>query len=376
MNKGEQKEGRRLIKQAHKIAIDYDFTFLACELCSILFRNNGYYEQNIRTANRYAEQVDHYLAAYVAEKKIEREFFQIIVLPEAEKFIPQIEAALPRIQGYGGSSLRFKVYEAILQLLLLFYQRNYQQAIATCTRMLEQFAHRKGAYRSHYQIFLSKRGLAHMALGQFDQAAHSLAAATEYAPARSRNDYLLRYYKTLNALHSGDYARAYALFQYGKKCPFEDLRQLFAIIEAYLCFLHHSDLLHLDKTFRMGKYLNDTFRAQANKQGDNVNIIIAELLVYLARNRSKFIDRIEAVRNYSYRHLRDDHTRRAKWFIKILCLIPKSNFHPQSLQRYARPQLEKLAAHPLRLGENYEIEIIPFEKLLDLIYQQLERYAA
>ena len=152
----------------------------------------------------------------------------------------------------------------------------------------------------------------------------------------------------------------------------------FAIIEAYLCFLIHTGYLHTNKTFRIGKYLNETFKAQYDKKGDNVNVLIAELLVYLARDWNKFIDRIEAVKNYSYRHLKGEDRKRAKCFLKILCLIahPKVNFHPIALQRKAAKYIEVLKSHPVRMGENFAIEVIPFDRLLDLILERVMRRVA
>ena len=134
--------------------------------------------------------------------------------------------------------------------------------------------------------------------------------------------------------------------------------------------------LQLEGRFRLGKYLNETFKAQADKQGSNISILIAELLVYLARNRGKFIDRVEAINNYSYRHLKGSDTRRAKRFIKILCTIPRANFNPIALRRIAQRQIQYLQEHPIWMGENFAIEIIPFDKLLDMVLNQLQRKVA
>ena len=134
--------------------------------------------------------------------------------------------------------------------------------------------------------------------------------------------------------------------------------------------------LQLDHTFRLGKYLNDTFKAQADKQGDNISILIAELLVLLCRDRGKFIDRVEAVQHYSYRYLKDKDTQRAKWFIKILCLLPSVDFHPVALNRRAKRYIDLLDKHPIHLGGNFAVEIIPFGSLLGMIMRQLERRVA
>ena len=128
----------------------------------------------------------------------------------------------------------------------------------------------------------------------------------------------------------------------------------------------------------MRKYLNETFKAQKDKQGNNINILIAELLVYLAKDRDKFIDRIEAVKDYSYRHLKSPSAQRAKWFIKILCLLPhaKVNFHPVALRRKAKRYIDLLQSHPVRMGEGFAVEFIPFDQLLLMIENKIMKKVA
>ena len=242
--------------------------------------------------------------------------------------------------------------------------------------MSEYLKDKKGAYLSHNWSFHKNLGIALLLLENFRVAAKSFERAAQYTSAKSFNYHLLGFYQTLNALHAADYPTAYELYRQNRRCRFPTLRLQFAIIEAYLCFLSHTGHLHIDRIFRLGKYLNETIKAQADKQGDNLNVIIAELLILLARDRGKFIDRIEAVQHYSYRYLRGGGTRRGYWIIKILCLLPKVNFHPAALERRAKSYIEKLTTHPIASGENFAIEIIPFDRLLQIILQQLQQRVA
>jgi len=142
-------------------------------------------------------------------------------------------------------------------------------------------------------------------------------------------------------------------------------------MEAYFCFLASTGKLKLAKRFRLGKYLNDTFKAQADKVGDNINIVIAELLVLLSRNRSKFIDKVELVANYSYRHLSSKELLRSKYLIKILCTIPKANFCSKSLVNLTAKYINYIRQKQITIGENLTLEIIPFERILDIILDDL-----
>ncbi|MEM1319450.1 MAG: hypothetical protein AAGG75_04295 [Bacteroidota bacterium] len=372
LDKGERKEGLRLIKLAHQIAVEYNFVYYACELSSILYHNHVYYQRSKKKANGYAAQVDYYLQEYTAEKKAEHHFYQALLQIGRAAKPKVIKKAIEEIAKYPGNSIKYKVYHSLLLVLYGFHTGNYVAVVKDCTKVLDYLTNSKGSYASHFQFFLSKKGIAHIALGQYSAAAHSLKAAHSHAPPHSFNDYTTRLYSIINTLHASDYSLAHTLLQRAKRCPYTELHEQFLIIEAYLYFLARSGHLQLDKPFRLGRYLNETFKAQADKKGDKVNILIAELLVYLVRDRGKFIDRVEAVQAYSYRYLGGAETKRARWFIRILCSLPKANFHPVALARVAQRQIANLEKHPIRLGDNLAVEVVPFGRLLEMIMQQLK----
>ncbi|MEM9921627.1 MAG: hypothetical protein AAF990_26225 [Bacteroidota bacterium] len=367
LNKGEREEGMRLVKQAHRIAINYDFVHLACETSSILCRNHAFYQVNKNKAIFFARLNEEYLRNYAAEKKAENEFYLILGNGEGISDIDGLRRAIENIKAFPGDSVNYHFYRHRLTVLYGFQINDYHLVIEQCTAALQFFKGKKGVYGSSYQFFYSKQALAQMALSQYQAAGQNLQQAAQYAPAKSLNDYILRLYTTLNALHSGQYQLAYDLYRKNRKCRFENIREQFAIIEAYLCFLSHEGQLQLQHTFRLGKYLNETFRAQANKQGDNVAILIAELLVLLVRDRNRFIDRVEEARRYSYRHLKGSDTRRAKLFIKILTHLPRANFHPTTFGKIARPLIDQLDELPIHMGHNVLLEIVPFHVLLQMI---------
>jgi len=376
LNQGQRSEGLRVIKKAHNLAVKYDFSHLACELSSILYRNHINYDSPSRKTEHYAEQVNYYLYNYTAEKKAEYHYFKAIGQINRSLQPELIQQTIEKVERLKGTSIRFKVYETTLKSFFGFHTGNYTLVINTCINTISFLQNKEGVYSSHNLIFSLHLGIAQMAMAQYEKAEESFTKAEKFAPVKSRNDYAVRFYKTLNAIHSGQYQRAYQLYQKNKRCRFPDIKQQFAIIEAYLYFLAHLGQLLTDKPFRLGKYLNETFKAQEDKQGDNINIIIAELLVYLVRNKGKFIDRVEAVKSYSYRHLKDKDTQRAKWFIRLLCTLPRANFHPIALKRLAKKQVDNLNNYPIRMGVNFAVEIIPFGQLLEMIMTELKQKVA
>ena len=367
LNKGQREEGVKIIKHAYRLAVNYDFAYLACEISSILYHDHVYYKPDKKKAAFYAKQVEKYLHDYTAEKKAENYFYLITGQMSMATRTKRFNKAIEQMSQLKGNSLLFKFFEFRLNILYGFHISNYGLVVGKCKEALIYFQGKKGVYSSTYQFLWSKLGMAQMALAHYEESESNFAIAARYVPVNSFNDYILRFYKTLNALHSGDYQKAYNLYRKNRKCRFEPIKEQFAIIEAYMCYLASEGHLKLERTFRLGKYLNETFKAQTDKQGDNISILIAELLVYLVRDRNKFIDRVEVAKKYSYRYLKGKDTKRAKLFIKILYLLPRANFHPTALRRLAQRHIKALESHPLHMGNNVAIEIIPFDILVSMI---------
>ncbi len=348
-------------------------------MANLLYKHYVYYQPQRKKAQAYAEQMRAYLHDYQTERRAEDYYLQYISRKnQDDPALAELDSTLHHIQALRGRSLRYHLYLALLGILRGFILTDYPQVIRTCQRTLDFYHTQKGVFGGHFQYLYSKMGIANMALGHYVPAATQLQTAATYAPRKSFNEFLVRLYQTINALHSGQYEQAYALFRDNhRRCKFELIRQQFAIIEAYLCFLAHCGQLQLERTFRLGKYLNENILTYSEKEGDNVTILIAELLVYLIRKRGKFIDRVDAIHTYSYRHLRRPESQRAKRFIKLLCALPKLDFQLEQLQREYRKDIAFIQQTPLRIGRNVAIiEVVPYQDLLELVFQQLHQRPA
>ena len=105
----------------------------------------------------------------------------------------------------------------------------------------------------------------------------------------------------------------------------------------------------------------------------NIGILVAQLLHLLSEGKkSQFIDKVESLEQYTYKYLRNDHTLRSHYFIKILLQIPLSGFDKGTFLAKTRAYLEKMSAVPSEAAnQTNEIEIIPFEKLYQMLESQL-----
>ncbi len=64
--------------------------------------------------------------------------------------------------------------------------------------------------------------------------------------------------------------------------------------------------------------------------------------------------------------------KRARWFMRILCMMPRADFKLATLESMAAKQLENLEQYPVGLGYNMSLEVIPFLPLWRIIARVLD----
>ena len=159
----------------------------------------------------------------------------------------------------------------------------------------------------------------------------------------------------------------------------KSFKEPWLIKEAYLNFLIKMKKVDPSpfklRSFKIGKFLNEVPTYSKDKRGYNIAIIIIQLLFFLLDHKySKFIDRIDALNQYSYRYLRNDDTLRSNCFIKMMLKLPDTNFHPVAVQRHTKKLYKKLSQTKPDIREHSShIEIIPYETLWEMVLELLEK---
>lgn len=178
--------------------------------------------------------------------------------------------------------------------------------------------------------------------------------------------YYLEIYLLL-AMHASQYGQAYDLLQQARRNPYyrkqrPAAQQRWELYEAYLQLMQpeYSPV----KMRHFAQLVQTVPDYSRDKQGYNVAILILQFLYFLQRRDIEgLLARLEGLRKYEQRHLRNPATLRSQLFFRMLVLTVKENFMPNVCEQKAMPLLERLKVAP-QPGEAYgEIEIIPYENL-------------
>lgn len=242
------------------------------------------------------------------------------------------------------------------------------QITATTARHLEQgkingkrFDKRYNDYMSVYAHFRSR------------QAVEGLKLAEEYAKDFHYSSvnwlYYLEIYLLLS-IHAGQYGQAQELLQTARSnVHFPKQRsvaqQRWDLYEIYLQFLRPEASPVRVRNFAL--FIQTVPEHSRDKQGYNVAVLILQFLYYLRkRDLEGLLVRLEGLRKYQQRHLREAGAIRSQLFFQMLAITVKSDFDLARSRERVAPLLKRLQAAPPP-GEAFsEIEIVPYEDLWEI----------
>lgn len=183
-------------------------------------------------------------------------------------------------------------------------------------------------------------------------------------------------------LHAKNYEDALAILIEVKNNPDLSkqpilLQERWRINEALIYYLIRTGKLKqpagVEFKFRTKKFINEFSSSIHDKSGNNIMLITLQIMfLLLDKDYSSIIDKVDALKAYTHRHLRRDETFRTNCFIKMILQLDKGDFHPVAVQRKAEPYYQKLLSVPLQKAkQDYDLEIIPYETLWSFILESL-----
>jgi hypothetical protein len=205
------------------------------------------------------------------------------------------------------------------------------------------------------------------------------AFAETIHPTSSNWFYFYEHYLLL-ALHAGEYEQAQRLLQVAHKNPsYGKLRRAalerWELLEAYTELVLPIEQVSLKRRNQLAVFAALTVPEYSrDKRGYNVAILVFQLVHYLQqRLLEPVLVRLERLRKYQQRHLRDEATLRSRTFLRLLLLLPEADFDLAQLAKRGQPLLRTLQQATLTRDADAEVEIIPYENLWELIMGVLRR---
>lgn len=367
----------------------FEFTELSIEILRELSLHTGSLFGDEERYKEYFGMMEEYRQLRNCEDQVESFYTELVIgfvnsksqkrelAEKARRFFTQVEPKMAACQSF-----RFQLFSRLIQIAIYDNNNDHAMLIRLCADALAFFE--KKPYKSHsaLQVFYYSLLMGHLNLRQYEECR---AIALQYRNLFQKGSYNWFKWHELHLmceLHAGMYESAAEIWQQvnvqlGSADVPQHIKETWMIFEAFLHFLSLGGLLSdrkLSKKFRIIKTLNDIHLANRDKSGMNIPLLILRFVFPLVeRDYGQCVDREEGLAKYRTRYLKPEDAARSHYFFKMLELIPRSSFDPETIINSARPHLEKLKTIPIEAAnQNLEVEVIPYETLWDILVGLLQ----
>jgi hypothetical protein len=379
---------QKIIRQAKQ----FEFTEITLDTARILRMHYAVFEGDQSKAEQYDELVREQMLILEEEAKAEM-LYEGLVLRYVNSKSTQTEIAeeaaraadvlRPVIEKHPTHRIGLCLY--LIEVMRHMSINDYARTLEICQEAIAFFERKEYNAKVTLITFLYQQLACEIKLRDYAAGEQTAEKCLSMLSPGPTNWFRAMELYFMLSLHSGQYSKAFGLMQQAMKnnrFQFQAKTQIetWKIYEAFARALFEMDMVELDPKvrkpgkFRVGKFLNEVPIFSKDKSGMNIPIIIIQLLFMLLHGKTdELIDREESIRRYCNRHLREEDTHRSDIFIKMLLLFPSCSFDKNLILEKAAPMLEELAALPLEsASQSFEIEIVPYEALWELICNRQE----
>ena len=384
---GELQIAARLAKQCLALSTADGFTCYALEAAQLL---RLYYAETQQTKpfHEIVKQLEQMQALRRLEEEAETLHAEFVFItnrpisangpsPILPTYLEQIRQLDLRAQSATTALFYYRAKMIFLEqngdfLGLIEYCQECEQQVAAGAFNPHRFDMRFNLFMQMYSYLMTHQPEKGLALAE---------RAEKYFHPTSVNWVYFQEKHLLLALHANEFAVARRVLELGQGNPTfyrqsAKAQQRWELFSAYLDFAQPGHKISPAR----GQVLNRLALVMpdysSDKSGLNVAILISQVLHFLREgNHDAVALRVESLRKYRQRYLREPAHQRTRLFLRLLELIADEHFDPKGVDERARPLLNQLAATELPTTHFIEVEIIPYPALWSSILQTLHNFS-
>ncbi len=199
----------------------------------------------------------------------------------------------------------------------------------------------------------------------------------ELLPNKTYNYHAILIYRVLLGFHSHNYQLAYEAFKMHKKAKLDAhlLKEQWQIIEAWVMLFAGWGKIDLDgqpPNFRVFKFINSVPNFVKDKPGHNSVIQLLKFLFFFQKEKYEEVyDMSTPFKLYAHRYLKPKVNARTRYIIRTVCAVADEGFDKKLSMKKATTYYEKLKNTPVNFLEQKTVEIVPFELVADMVFENL-----
>ena len=385
--------GAQLARSVLSVALKFSFADVVVNAARIL-REQAAMDSNENLFNEYNELCVTYQSIVAVEIESEEHYQRIFMhrnrpLHELEPLLTDIAAHCERLVELDQQHLSPILFYNRCLAQAFYYEaiHDYAKVLKVCQEAEKHIELRPHLYRTDQMATLAKHKLlAYLHLQQFEEG---LAESEHLTECYERHEIWLCLMESrlLLALHGEQYEVAHETFEavYQNKRfkqMDEDESAKWNAFEAYLCFLRWFTTEQSVprpkryKQFRVKRFLEEPIIFPKQQRVFTVFLVVAQVLFLLEQKRwGEAFERIERLRDYSNRLLRQEEHLRLMQFIRLLQQLAKAHFDFDQIGVYQK-YLDKLEDYPVHYrGGINDLEILPYPKLWNIVLSMSQQHA-
>ncbi len=347
-------------------------------------------EKNYETYDQYSKQYQNVLDAEIRSE----ELYQRVVM-NYHKSSNKNGDLRERIDTYCDALVGLsEIYDSpvvIYNMYLVWTYRyemlhDFPSMLEVCSKA-ENYIKEKPQYYQDDKLatFQMKKMSAFLHLRDWKNGKTNAEKCLQSFPEGSETWFVFMEYYLLLAIHTDNYINALAIYKKAsshskfKKLP-ADTKEKWKIYDMYLNYIIESlgesnPVLTTQKrkTFRVSRFLNDPILYPKDQRIYTVHMVVAQILFFIEKKGySAITERIDRLKSYANRQLKKEDYHRLIQFIRLLQQLAKADYQVEQLSNSEKYYNRLIETPFFYRGLKAELEIIPYEKLWNLILSRLK----
>jgi len=391
LSKGAEMTANQLARQILTTALKYKFSDVIVNCCRIL-RKFAAENEDDKLFEEYDAYIKQYSNVFDAEIRSE-ELFQRVIMNYYKPAGPKTELT-EKIDTYCDALVGLsEVYQSpvvVYNMYLVWTYRyemlhDYEAMLEVCNQGEKYIEdHPKFYQEDKLATFQLKKMSAYLHLRDFKNGKINAEKCLQSFPEGSVTWFKFMEYYLLLTLHTDNYVNAIAIYNRATgnnkfKRQDSEFRARWGIYDVYLNYILESlgeqNMVlksQRRKSFKLNRFLNDPILYPKDQRMFTIHCIIGQFLFLLGKKDfTQATERIEKLRNFANRQLKKEEHYRMIQFIRLLQSLAKAEYELDDLTT-SEKYYNKLIDRPFYYrGLKSEFEIIPFDRLWNLILERL-----
>lgn len=381
-----------LARQILTTALKFKFADVIVN-CSRILRRYAALEndKNYEQYDQYSKQYQNVLDAEIRSEELYQRVYMNYKKPQIE-----IEELKERIDTYCDALVGLsEIYDSpiiVYNMYLVWTYRyemlhDYDAMLEVCGKAEAYIEENPNYYQDEkLATFQIKKMSAYLHLSDWKNGKINAEKCLQSFPQGSDIWFSFMEYYLLLAVHTDNYLNALAIYTKAtsqskfKKLPYQQ-KEKWKIYDIYLNYIIESQgesnpilLTQKRKSFRLSRFLNDPVLYPKDQRIFTVHMVIAQILFLLEKKSyNAVIERTDRLKSYANRQLKKNEYYRTVQIIRLLQQLAKAEFQVENLSNTEKYYNKLIETPFFYRGLVHEIEIIPYEKLWNMILKRVKK---